>query len=1092
MTRSLAISGLTEDEIATLDVAQVVAGVPAPAVRVSRSVARRARYQWIGLPPPETDDETSGGSDDAEGGDANAGSSLTGNDPGNPPDHIAGDFIGPAGAKVPDLSKIYVTVSRKGGPAPCGVTFQLRSADPNFASFAAFGNAKWTFSEDPLEDYPFRHLDGFCAGERARTAEGLYVAHTYERPGAHSWSVTLRYPGLNPVIISNIGVLVTRADLPPYLRKAAVDVPGWLGMTKATRTYVMPAVVDGGRINVRMANGHGERVVRNIVIPDGATGAQVAAAIVNATAKGIAGTQIETARAVGISFTAAGDVLTATSSCPLGVTTIAIEPGDAAGVTWEGAPPDFAAAAPPDTSQTLYEIPSGIATGGAVTMTFGNGTLTADLGAIYLPSGAKPWEVCHTIIERMEANAGPLKTLGVSSGQKSTRLVFRYTDAGQPWTRLWVTTTDKATAPVSITLGVPSTPAGVTWAGGAAPDMTATVPAATGASVGNIVVSDPDTFFAARTVYASTAYPDGLALKAAAATLGIPGDLADDRYYGGPEAYYDAAAARSGQGTSGNPWRILLHAGQRYVIAQRDREPKTVNLYVGRFGTGANPIVTIADTWSGAALLNYQDSNQKGWATFVDIDFLGLYDSANPPYSAGWMGHLFQCNSQSNYGLTIHRCIMSGWRTIISVTSGGMMAPVVSDSLLTSWYDFGMYANAIHAGGFAGVAIKQKLGTINVGRKSTATADVGDRYMHAPAAKFTTLFDWGLEAPAGPAKKKAETVIPAGYEAPATGAWGEHPAGAAAWAWWRANWDKFTWKDVNSAAFKNMDNDLYRACAVHGPVRGSTPSYQTGWHQCEFRSLNGWSRSGLYNQALPSDQQQEKAFAPQPCMRVATAPASNGPSPGHGTSIWNCGFEGGGTAIVAVPEQTFQPTIDSYSLGLILIDRVFHRALFNSRSAFSAQYGRVTLRNSLVLFDGVAEDPQNLVVLGGAENVEPPGSAHNYSYNNTFIFARDLMAVNPNSKFGIAVTNNRALKKRMVVEWNNLVLHYAPIRNGSLYPVKPAAYAPLSDLGGLGVAYAPRAGSIALGVGASPSPYLDGLGAVRPGQVSLGAYEVQA
>jgi hypothetical protein len=1079
MSRAIALSGLPEDTDATLDVAEIVGGEARTAHRLSRRIARRLHYLWQGLPLPVGDEADGGGED----GDANGGNTVTDTDPGNPPEHIAADFIGPDGGKVPDLSRIYVTVSRKGGPAPCGVTFQLRSADPNFWAFAMFGTAEWTFSTNPDEDYPFRHLDGFCAGERAGTAQGIYVAHTYERPGNHAWSVTLRYPGLAPRTIANAAVLLTRADLPPYLRTAGVDVPNWLGMAKAARAYTMTGVATGGRINVTMTNGHGTRTLRNIVLADGATAADVAAAIATAADKGTPGTQVEAASAVGVSFTASSATLNVQSSCPMGPTTVAIEPGDAAGVTWDGAPPDFSAPAPAGASQTLYAIP-GVVTGGAITLAFANLKGTVDLGAIYLPSGATPWDVCHAIVTRMEEFTGPLKTIGVTTGVRALRIVYR-TDSG---VRLWITTT-AALTPTTITLGVPSTPAGVTWAGGTAPDMTATVPAATGGSASGIVVSDPDTFFAARTVYASTAYPDGLALKAAAATLGIPADLADDRYYGGPEAYYDAAAARSGQGTSGNPWRILLHAGQRYVIAQRDREPRTVNLYVGRFGTGANPIVTIADTWSGAALLNYQDSNQKGWATFVDIDFLGLYDSANPPYSAGWMGHLFQCNSQKNYGLTLHRCIMSGWRTIISVTSGGMMAPVVSDSLMTSWYDFGMYANAIHAGGFAGVAIKQKLGTINVGRKSTATADVGDRYMHPPAAKFTNLFSWALEPAGGPPKKKAETVIPPGYDAPATGGWMEHPGGTAAWAWWVANWAKFTWKGPNADAFKNMDNDLYRACAVHGPVRGSTPSYQTGWHQCEFRSLNGWSRSGLYNQALPSDQQLEKAFAVQPCFRMNTAMGSNGPSPGHGTSMTRCGFEGGGTAVVAVPEQTFQPTIDSYSLGVgMVLDGLIYRALGGSKAAFSAQYGRTVLRNSVALFDGVAEDPQNLVVFGGADSVEPPGSAHNYSYNNTFIFARDLMAVNPNSKYGLARTNNRAPNKRMVVEWNNLVLRYAPIRNSGDYP-SAGSFEPLADVLGLGRGHVPLAGSPALGAASEPVPHHDAAGAVRPAAGAVGAQE---
>lgn len=1095
MSRSIGILGFPENEDAEFDIIERVAGQILRAAKITRRVRPSQRHGWVTIAPPPTE-----GEEPTDPGDDNEAivppDRVVAEDPGNPADWNPSDFIGPSGAKVPDLSTIYVTVSRRGGPAPCAVTFQLRSTDPNFPSFVAFGVADWSFSADPLENYVFEKLDGLLAGERAGTAKGPYVVHTYEQPGTHSWSVTLRYPGLAPRVINNTAFLLSRADLATNNFRNQTDVPAWLGVTKGVRGYVMPSVITGGRINVRMSNGHGTKFLRNIEIPDGATGEMVAAAIVNSAARDVPATQILNSAAAGISFTSTGSTLNITSSCPLSETTISIEPGDVPGVTWDnGTGPNFSTPAPSGASQTLYSIP-GVITGGAMRLALSNDAGVVDCGTIYFANGEKPWDVCNLIVQQMERSASALSRIGVGTGQRALRINYTVTNG----TRLWVNTARAASA-TTISLTPVATPSNVIW-DGAAPNMSATVPVSANSSVGNIVVFNPEVYFNGRTVYCSPAYNTVAEFKAAivadpAAHDNIPSNLSDSLYYVGPEAYFEASQARDN--AVGNPWRILLHAGQDYVFPDGNRRPGTINLYVSRFGVGYNPKITITETFNQSALLNYQDSNQRGWATFFNIDFIGLYDSANPPFSAGWLSNLFQLNSQNNYGFTMHRCVMSGWRTNISVTGSGALAIAITDTLITSWYDFGMYANATHASGYAGVAIKQKLGTVNLGRRSSGLANVGDRYRFNPASQFTSLFSWALEAPTGPIPKSAVTVVPIGYEAPATGEWGEHPydvvnGGTAAWDWWVANWEKFTWKSTNSNAFKNKDNDLYRDCAVHGPVRGSTPSYQTGWHQCEFRSLNGWSRSGVYDKTKTDlEQTDPRAFAIQPCMRMATAMSSQGPSIGNSTCMWRCTFEGGGTAVVAVPEQNFQQTIDSYSLGPgMLLDGMIYRALLGARTAFGAQYGRVTLRNSFALFDDIVEEQQNLLLFGGTENDEPPGSAYNYVYNNTIVFARNLLASNPNSKFGFAKISNRQLNKRMSVVWNNLGLQYEPVRNGGDFPIKPSGYQPLTDPFGFGFNYAPLNGSAALGAAANIVPYYDFENNIRPASAAIGCLESQS
>jgi hypothetical protein len=126
------------------------------------------------------------------------------------PEAVPGTVFAPAevlpgGALAPDLSRIGVTLSRREGPVPLAVSFQLRSDDPNFAQFLMFGSAEWRFSEAPAEDYRFRDLDGDLAGERAGRAGGAYVGHVYVSPGRHGWSVTLRYPGLPARTIAAAG-----------------------------------------------------------------------------------------------------------------------------------------------------------------------------------------------------------------------------------------------------------------------------------------------------------------------------------------------------------------------------------------------------------------------------------------------------------------------------------------------------------------------------------------------------------------------------------------------------------------------------------------------------------------------------------------------------------------------------------------------------------------------------------------------------------------------------------------------------------------------------------------------------------------------
>ena len=1070
MTRNIALSGFSEASEPEISVDTFDGETLMQRQTLRRVMPSRENFLWQGR------DTGEGDSQDGEGG----GESLAGTDPGNPVDFDPADYIGPSGAKVPDLDAVYVTVTRKTGPAPLGVAFQLRSADPNFRSFVMLGTADWSFSGDAAENYLFRHLDGNLAGEQAGTAQGPYVVHTYETPVNHTWSVTLRYPGLSPRTITNDAVLVTRNNFSRFRQFGTLDIPGWLGVTKGVRTYAMPAVTTGGRINLVMTNALGTRRLRNIVLADGATGADVAAAIVAAY-----DVDRSVTKAIGLDFAASDATLTVQSDCQRGTTTLSIEAGDAAGVTWAGDAPDFSTPAATGAKDTRWPIPSGITTGGALDLTIANAKGTVTCGAVFVPDGAHPLEVGAALFDRMQRLDASLKVIGVATSVDTAGPV--YLASGLTQFRL---AAGASLSPTTITLAAPSTPAGVTWA--TAPDLSATVPGATGVTVTTIDVLDPATVFATRTAYCSPAFATVAEFKAAAPLLNIPGDLPNDRYYVGADSYLVASRDRdNATDTPGNynGWRILLHAGQTFVVTMDsvNAGPGTTNLHVSRFGDGPDPIITHDEATRGGTLLNYSDSNYRGASTFWRINFQGLYDSANPPFNAPWMCSFISAQRGQNFGLTLHDCVVSGFRDTI-IGADGAAGFVFTNSLVTSWYDYGFFISIADATGWAGMAIKQKLGTKNAGRYSTGRAVLSDRYRFQPAAFYTDQFDWALEPPrAGPVARDGAPAIPEGYAAPVSGGWGTHPAGADAWAWWRANWKSFTWAGTNKDAFDHADDDLYLVCAQHGPMRFGGFGEDVALHQCEMRSLNGWSRSGRYNETLSALEQAEDAFAGQPCLRLFTS--AERPYPRASASVVRCAMEGNGSAIVVVPQRTPYSASDALSPVMgVLIDGVVYRATTLSAGAFGAHYGNIALRNSRAVFSGVAPQQESIIFMGGAERPEPAGSAWNFCYNNTVVFGRDLLACNPNANNGFVRLVNRALDKRMAVEWNNLVLQYAPVRNSADFAA-PSTFAPLADTLGIGFGHAPQAGSPVLGDAVAPVPYRDGDGAVRPAEAAVGAVE---
>ena len=107
------------------------------------------------------------------------------------------------------------------------------------------------------------------------------------------------------------------------------------------------------------------------------------------------------------------------------------------------------------------------------------------------------------------------------------------------------------------------------------------------------------------------------------------------------------------------------------------------------------------------------------------------------------------------------------------------------------------------------------------------------------------------------------------------------------------------------------------------------------------------------------------------------------------------------------------------------------------------------------------------------------------------MFRRDPLACNPNANNGFVRLVNRALDKRMAVEWNNLVLQYVPVCNSAAFAA-PSTFAPLVDTLGIGFGHAPHAGLPVLGNAVAPVPYRDGNGTIRLELSSFGSIEEQS
>jgi hypothetical protein len=598
-----------------------------------------------------------------------------------------------------------------------------------------------------------------------------------------------------------------------------------------------------------------------------------------------------------------------------------------------------------------------------------------------------------------------------------------------------------------------------------------------------ITVHDPDRYFARRTVYFSNAYPTPAAFRAAAPQLGIPADLPIAHYRAGDGDF--RAAVESVSGRQGLPWRLLIQAGRRYGLTAAMVNATLRNCFVDRFGQGHDPIITPATDSAGrtdvrgGAVFRFDDRNGTGPAGIAHLDIRGLYDSANPGTIEPWIALAgIRLTNSRNFGLQVFRCALTGLQAGVSAVIHSR-GTIIADSRITSWFNFGFWHNRQDDTAIVGCDIKQKAGTVNTGRKSTAVANTGDRTTHKDPAPFLAAFDWALEwqdGRQGPQRRpNARAIaIPPGETPPRRGGW------QTVSPWWKEHWRAFTWAGPNGAAFGNHDNGRYRNAAVHGPFRSAQPGFRVGIHQCEMRSLNGWSRSQAYVRGVPSELQPPEAYAFQPCLRIAT-----GVKPefvGHSISVHRVAMEG---TVAVMPERGRIPTDDPRSLPLaIVISDCIVRGNSPANGLVGMAYGRCVLRNSLLHLPGEPASPRGVAnPIRGHDRPVAPGSAPMHAFNLTVVITR----VAPQGR--LALGQNRPDRRPLVLR-NILLLNHGRFANGDDF-VEPAAFRGLGEgpVPGIGVPYAPLPGSNVLGGSDALAPHRDQAGRVRPVPAALGAFE---
>ncbi|MEL6267701.1 MAG: hypothetical protein AAFR52_19020, partial [Pseudomonadota bacterium] len=158
--------------------------------------------------------------------------------------------------------------------------------------------------------------------------------------------------------------------------------------------------------------------------------------------------------------------------------------------------------------------------------------------------------------------------------------------------------------------------------------------------------------------------------------------------------------ARAGRSAKGPRARVLLRAGETTVIGKALALP---NIYLGRFGEGANPIITYAPERVPKHIFKLGERGRDGTGMSISsIDVRGLYDASNPAMPPDPSIHTTFAHTRAAMPhLTLYDIRTSGLR-MLGIKTHNM---IVANSEFTNWYDYGHLGGGVLA--FMGNLIHQ-------------------------------------------------------------------------------------------------------------------------------------------------------------------------------------------------------------------------------------------------------------------------------------------------------------------------------------------------------------------------------------------------
>ena len=241
----------------------------------------------------------------------------------------------------------------------------------------------------------------------------------------------------------------------------------------------------------------------------------------------------------------------------------------------------------------------------------------------------------------------------------------------------------------------------------------------------DITVNDPNTVFAGA---------DTAVVSAASDFSGAPAGAAQ---------FTSVSAARSHLSGRANA-RLLLRAGETFgeINISETGSGTGRRYYVGRFGSGARPIISLATSGDGVRF-NTGGANSSSFEELIvdGLDIRGSYDAtASNPVNTSAVGINF-----TGAGRLIHKTV---WDCRISGMARGVLVfgptqfttPArnfyMGNTVITNWLDYGVFCDDAGDFGLSGCRVQQPTGTINGSGK-------GSSPFHPDHGPFRISRAWG-------------------------------------------------------------------------------------------------------------------------------------------------------------------------------------------------------------------------------------------------------------------------------------------------------------------------------------------------------------